>query len=115
MKPHTVLAAVAVLTLSAEVYAQGRRQNTLASDVAVRKRRLLAWAGRFGDLAWAPDGRWLLAAWRDADQWVFIRTGTASRAAIERLRAVANISSQFHPGAAAAPTFPGLAGWCCAP
>jgi len=38
---HTVLAAVAILTLSAEVYAEGRRQNTLASDVAVRRRRLL--------------------------------------------------------------------------
>src|SRR4029079_9939160 len=41
MKTHTVLAALAVLTLSAEVYAEGRRQNTLASDVAVRRRRLL--------------------------------------------------------------------------
>jgi Tol biopolymer transport system component len=80
----------------------------------VRNRRLLAGVGRFGDLAWAPDGRWLLAGWRDADQWVFIRTGAASRAAIERLRAVGNISSQFHPGEARM-RFPGLAGWCCAP
>src|ERR1043165_5716835 len=41
MKLHTALAAVAILTLSVEVYAEGRRQNTLASDVAVRRRRLL--------------------------------------------------------------------------
>ena len=41
MKTHTVLAAVAILTLSVEVYAEGRRQNTLAGDVAVRRRRLL--------------------------------------------------------------------------
>jgi outer membrane beta-barrel protein len=41
MKSHTVLAVVAVLAVSAEVYAEGRRQNTLATDVAVRRRRLL--------------------------------------------------------------------------
>jgi outer membrane beta-barrel protein len=41
MKTHTVLAVVAVLALSAEVYADGRRTNTLATDVAVRRRRLL--------------------------------------------------------------------------
>lgn len=40
MKKHTVLAAVALLALCAEAYAE-RRQNTLASDVAVRRRRLL--------------------------------------------------------------------------
>jgi outer membrane beta-barrel protein len=41
MKTHTVLAVVAVLAVSAEVYAEGRRTNTLATDVAVRRRRLL--------------------------------------------------------------------------
>src|SRR6266576_1930858 len=41
MKSHTVLAVVAVLAVSAEVYAEGRRENTLATDVAVRRRRLL--------------------------------------------------------------------------
>src|SRR5689334_21892815 len=41
MKSHTVLAVLAVLAVSAEVYAEGRRQNTLATDVAVRRRRLL--------------------------------------------------------------------------
>src|SRR5215475_13660242 len=41
MKSHTVLAVVAVLAVSAEVYAEGRRTNTLATDVAVRRRRLL--------------------------------------------------------------------------
>jgi outer membrane beta-barrel protein len=41
MKNHTVLAVVAVLAVSSEVYAEGRRQNTLATDVAVRHRRLL--------------------------------------------------------------------------
>ena len=40
MKNHTVLAVVGILALSAEAYAE-RRKNTLASDVAVRRRRLL--------------------------------------------------------------------------
>jgi outer membrane beta-barrel protein len=40
MKNHTLLAVVAVLALTSEAYAE-RRQNTLASDVAVRRRRLL--------------------------------------------------------------------------
>ena len=39
MKMHTLLAVVALAALSTEVYAEGRRQNTLASDVAVRRRR----------------------------------------------------------------------------
>ncbi len=40
MKTHTLLAVVGVLALTSEAYAE-RRQNTLASDVAVRRRRLL--------------------------------------------------------------------------
>jgi len=40
MKKHMLLAAVGVLALTSEAYAE-RRQNTLASDVAVRRRRLL--------------------------------------------------------------------------
>jgi outer membrane beta-barrel protein len=40
MKNHTVLAVVALLALSGEAYAE-RRQNSLATDVAVRRRRLL--------------------------------------------------------------------------
>lgn len=40
MKKHTLLAVVGLLALTSEAYAE-RRQNTLASDVAVRRRRLL--------------------------------------------------------------------------
>ena len=84
-------------------------------DGPVGRERLLAGAGRFGDLAWSPDGQWLLAGWADADQWVFIRTGTRPRGGIQRLRAVANISAQFDPGGRGGAAFPGLGGWCCAP
>lgn len=40
MKPHPLLAVVSALALSSVAYAE-RRQNTLATDVAVRHRRLL--------------------------------------------------------------------------
>jgi hypothetical protein len=77
-------------------------------------RALFSGAGRFGNLAWSPDGRWLLAEWRDADQWLFIRARSGGAAGIERLRAVANISRQFDPGAPSGSAFPVIRGWCCA-
>ena len=81
---------------------------------ATVERVLLSGAGRFEDLAWSPDGEWLLATWPAADQWVFIRAGERRRAGIERLLAVANIAQQFAPGSIERPRFPGLGGWCCA-
>jgi hypothetical protein len=48
---------------------------------------LLAGPGRFGDVAWSPNGRWLLVAWPAANQWVFVDGAHA--------HAVANIRQQF--------------------
>ena len=59
--------------------------------------------GRSDELAWSPDGRWLLVGWRAADQWVFVRPGTRS------VQAAAHVAEQFRSS-----TFPTLAGWCCA-
>ena len=59
--------------------------------------------GRIDGVNWSPDGRWLLLAWRTADQWLFARTHNPAR-----IHAVASISAQFHSHA-----FPRLAGWCC--
>jgi hypothetical protein len=67
-------------------------------------RKVFAGAGRFTDVAWSPDGSWLLLGWRDADQWLFVRSS-----GVRRLEAVSSISRQFR-GAA----FPRLEGWCCA-
>jgi hypothetical protein len=67
-------------------------------------RRVFSGAGRFTDVEWSPDGRWLLLAWRDADQWVFLRS-----AGVRRLEAVSAISRQFRSR-----RFPALGGWCCA-
>ena len=65
--------------------------------------RLFAGAGRFSELAWSPDGRWLLVGWPTADQWVFVRADG------RRIRAVSNVSGQFRSR-----TFPRIEGWCCA-
>jgi hypothetical protein len=48
---------------------------------------LLAGPGDFGDVAWSPNGRWLLVGWPAANQWVFLQGAHA--------HAVANIRQQF--------------------
>jgi hypothetical protein len=69
-------------------------------------RRLFSGEG-LRQLAWSPDGRWLLVAWPAADQWVFVRVGGRPR-----LIAVARIAQQFGGGRGAT-GFPQLEGWCC--
>ena len=61
---------------------------------------LLAGPGVFQDLAWSPDGRWLLVGWPAADQWVFVRADGRG------IRAVSNISEQFRSR-----SFPEVHGW----
>jgi hypothetical protein len=65
--------------------------------------RVFAGRGRVSDLAWSPDGRWLLIAWPTADQWIVVRADGGS------LRAVSGIAEQFRSR-----SFPRLRGWCCA-
>ena len=67
-------------------------------------RTIFSGTGAFDGVEWSPDGRWLLVAWRTADQWVFVRSDG------KRIRAVANVSRQFRSKA-----FPRVEGWCCAP
>jgi len=62
-----------------------------------------------GQLAWSPNGRWLLLTWPAADQWIFLRT-TLGRG--RRLLAVSRIAEQFAPGRRPL-GYPGLDGWCC--
>lgn len=61
-------------------------------------------AGQLRDLAWSPDGRWLLVTWASADQWVFVRS-----AGVRRIVAVSDVVRQFGGG-----RFPRVSGWCCA-
>jgi hypothetical protein len=58
-------------------------------------------------LAWSPDGNWLLVSWPPADQWIFIRASGRPRIA-----AASRIAEQLALGTAHRP-FPELDGWCC--
>ena len=67
-------------------------------------RRVFAGAGELGGVTWSPDGRWLLATWPNADQWLFIRVDGRG------IRAVSNIAKQFRSRSS-----PRVGGWCCTP
>jgi hypothetical protein len=75
---------------------------------SVRTRAIVSDPGRFTSLAFSPNGRLLLAGWRDANQWLFIplRGG--------KVKAVGHISQQFAPGASGPTAFPRVDSWCCA-
>lgn len=73
---------------------------TTSGDVRVGS-TLLFHAGGLRELGTSPDGRWLLAAWPAANQWVFVRV-----AAPHTIRAYSGITRQFGGG-----TFPTVSGW----
>jgi Tol biopolymer transport system component len=77
-------------------------------DGAGPARSVLSGLGRIATPTWSPNGKWLLAAWRDADQWVFI-----DPARPHGVEPVGNISRQFEPGATGQASFPQIRGWCC--
>lgn len=90
---------------------RGGAGDAVLYDVADRDpspTRVLSGAG-LGELAWAPNGRWLLITWPAADQWIFVRTSAGSG---RRLLAVSRIAEQFASGPRAR-DYPQLDGWCC--
>jgi hypothetical protein len=70
------------------------------ATVAVDGEAVFTGLGVIANVAWSPNGRWLLLDWRSADQWLFIRTP------LKKLVTVSSIRSNF-----GGPT--SLAGWCC--
>jgi len=72
-------------------------------------RTLYSGLGRLAEVQPAPDGNWVLVAWPQADQWLFVRPRDA------KVQAVGHISRQFDPGATPPVSFPRIEGWCCAP
>ena len=83
-----------------------RANRSSVSIVALRNgraHRLYTGPGHFAGLSWSPDGTWLLVAWPDANQLLFLRTRGAQKA-----RAVSDVRRQFGGG------FPDVGGWCCA-
>jgi hypothetical protein len=87
-----------------------RRSAVVVVNVDTGERRtLLQLGGRFADLAWSPDGAWLVVTLPRADQWLFLRTRGA-----QELRSVSGVSREFDPGGTGPAGTPRLAGWCCA-
>jgi WD40-like Beta Propeller Repeat len=82
---------------------------TLPSATATPMRRRVLSGTGLGQLAWSPDGRWLLVSWPAADQWVFVRV-----AGTPRIAAVSRIARQFSVRDAHGEAgFPRIEGWCC--
>ena len=73
------------------------------------RRILFRGAGQLQDVTWSPSGRWLVAGWLDADQWLFIRTP-----GVRRIAAASRILRTFDPKQGS-PPFPAIADWCCPP
>ncbi len=65
-------------------------------------RTLFRGTGTFRQIAFSPNGRWLLVTWPTANQWVFVRNGRP-----RKIVGASRISAQFGG-------FPRVEGWCCA-
>ena len=76
------------------------------SGLRAPARVLFSGPAAVSQIAWSPDGRWLLAASPAADQWIFVRI-----VAPAHLSAVSHVANQFEPGAKPPRAFPVLAGW----
>jgi hypothetical protein len=76
--------------------------------VVLGEERLQRVEGRISDLAFSPDGRWLLAGWPEADQFLFLRLP-----GVRRIVAVDDVRREFDPGSPAIREFPRISGWCC--
>jgi hypothetical protein len=107
----------AYAVLDAEFEPGTRRVSYSAFDpqsgrgiVVLGEERLQRVEGRISDLAFSPDGRWLLAGWPEADQFLFLRLP-----GVRRIVAVDDIRREFDPGSAGIGEFPRISGWCCAP
>jgi hypothetical protein len=73
-------------------------------------RTLFEGAGQLGDVAWSPNGRWLLAGWPAPDQWLFLRLP-----AVDKVETVDDVRREFDPGGEGVGPFPTVAGWCPVP
>lgn len=101
-------------TIAVLVQLPSRRAGEPRSEVLLidpddgPRRRLFAVSGELSELAWSPDGRRLLVAWPDADQWLFLPLRNS-----ERIRAVEGIAEIFSPESTGPAPFPRVDGWCC--
>jgi hypothetical protein len=68
------------------------------SELVVDGKLRFSGTGSFEGVTWSPDGRFVLVAWDEPDQWLLF--------APRRVRAIANVSRQFESR-----TFPRIEGW----
>jgi hypothetical protein len=80
----------------------GTRVLAVPLRAAGRARPLVTGLGRVDGVAWSPNGRRLLVASRDTDQWLLVGPG-------RRVRPLSGVSGELGAGAG----FPRVAGWCC--
>jgi hypothetical protein len=62
--------------------------------------------GRIGNFTLSPDGRWLVAAWPEADQLLFFRVGR-----FNKVDFVPDVTREFSASGATGGPFPRIAGW----
>lgn len=98
-KPGTHRLAVAV---ELEGHSEARLVDV---DRPGTSKLLFAGPGTFRDLAWSPDGAWLLVDWPTADQWVFLHGS--------HVQAVGNIREQFPRADHLGPELDLAGRWCC--
>lgn len=84
------------------------RRAVLVAGPAGQPRTLFAAAGDVAAVTWSPDGRFVVASWTGADQWLFLG---ARRGA--RTTAVAGVAMQFDIGRNEPRGAPTIEGWCC--
>lgn len=77
-------------------------------DRGAAARQVFAGQGDFGELAWSPNGRWLLLSWRTADQWLFVERASG------RIVAVPEIATRFPRPDGRRPLLLVSGRWCCA-
>ncbi len=98
-KPHTHLLAVSLR------FPQRSQIRLVDVDHPGKASLLFAGPGVFGDVAWSPNGRWLLLNWPSADQWLFVSGG--------RVHAVGNIAQEFPRHDKLGPRLQIANRWCC--
>jgi hypothetical protein len=105
---HAVLAATFRPGTRTIAYTVFEKKTGKSSAILYKRNSIERFSGlgRFRDLIWSPDGKWLLVSWPSADQWVFLEIPGGVR----RIDAVGNITAEFDPGAVGA-AFPRVAGW----
>jgi dipeptidyl aminopeptidase/acylaminoacyl peptidase len=76
-------------------------------DRRARGKAVFSGQGDFGELAWSPDGRWLLLTWRTSDQWLFVDRTTG------RIVAIPEVSRRFPRPDGGRPLLFVSGRWCC--